>query len=90
MLCVIVAYNYSCLWFLVVCTLCALTVRGCVYAVQGWRPRSDSLIFEHQIDLERLTKVELVNVVFIVCVFAHTNDTTVCVRVCVRGSLCVV
>jgi len=39
----------------------------CVSTVQGWRPRSDSLIFEHQMDLEKLAKVELVNIVRFLC-----------------------
>ena len=34
-----------------------------VRSSQGWRPRSDSLIFEHQTDLEKLTRVELVTAV---------------------------
>lgn len=28
--------------------------------LQGWRPRSDSLIFEHQWELEKLTRLQQV------------------------------
>ena len=30
--------------------------------LNGWRPRSDSLILEHQLDLEKLYKIECVSV----------------------------
>ncbi len=31
--------------------------------IRGWRPRSDSLILEHQFELERLRKIEAVSLV---------------------------
>ena len=36
-----------------------LYVRICL--LQGWRPRGDSLILDHQWELEKLTRLELVS-----------------------------